>query len=754
MVTNNVSSLLSDKVNEAVNELKNEIVDELKNETKKELCQEIDVLNQEINTLKQEIATTEDEKKQYLEQLQLLQKEVDKLKNNDNNANENTINGTINSQNNFVKISNEVNINNIGLNVDERIFSGKEYDILSVFPNITLEEVQLLSADATLEDSVDWYVIMKMIDFAQKNKVGYIRLPQGKAIISRTIDLTKRLYRCTISGCNVEIQPSKKQFVGNSLIKLSNYDNNGTNHSSSRMVHLDSLFLNGTFTNGIIGVEIKQAQEWLITNSTIRECFIGVSIVDSWYGEMSLENVIQDCIRGIEFKIGIFNEVNTIKFNNVKINTTLNLESRKRLSSLKDGETEEEYKLRVPTVGIRFRTKVGGVEFNGCVIEGQEIGFLAEGRTIEEDGSLGTYGNDESILNIDNCYLEAIKRKFYHIASISQDKLGINQICFINISNVRHHGNPSEESFFDAVRLSVRNCQRIHAKIGASVTSSIVYYNDSWIIEKEDERVTQGKELLAINNDITSVLIDKKFKPFGNNGSFPGKEDTYANIQDGHSIVMYHPVSNVMCDNHKMLQATNVSQVFIPSIYSKNGVVLKGDDGNYYMIQINVNGEIVPRKIKDIYTVLPPSNSLSNVEMWKRRKEFKDTSVYWCGSKEFLYYEENNGYEYFYRLSETTGEKRPRIMTYKGYLERFNLGLFNSSFIHIIDLNITISSKLYFIDWYGREHEGLKCVGTLTERPKEVPTEAVDFKYIATDEDKIYAWNGFEYKEFIPYNVK
>lgn len=649
----------------------------------------------------------------------------------------------------YIGYKNRNTINAVNLDLlDDRIFSNKFYKISEVFPNVTLSEVQVLNSDATLEDSADWFVIMSLIHNANINGIGYIELPQGIGIISRTIDITKRLYRCDIKGKGCQIKPHTT-FIGEAMIKLSTDDGNGVNWATSRLIRLDGLFIDGNFIPGIIGVYIKKAQEWLITNSSIHNCFIGVGIEDSWYGEMSLENVIQNCVRGIETLIGETNEVNTIKFNNVKINCTLDLNNRKLLAIPKTDETDGEYKLRVPTVGARVRTIVGGIEFNGCTMEGQEIGFLSDGRTLEEDGNLGLNGINDGIFSIDNCYLESIKRKFYHIANITPN--GLNTKYILNISNTRHFGDTiSENSYFDLVNLSVSNCQYVKATLNASQGRTIVVYNDSW----EFVNVLTNSQIIYNNNRIATSADANKFNSFGDSNVFPMQHNTYPSIQDSLYIEMMHP-NNGMIKNHKMLQLTNLSQLYSPSVYSKCGPVIKGDDNKYYMLQVDVDGNLKPRKLDTIIKVIPQSNAYNTTELWKLRKTMT-MPVMWADNEVNVEFQTVDGYDMFY--TQNGGSKYPRIMTYEGYLNKSNLGLsvaYGGVYVHLIDLNIkVVNATDQYVDWYGRIHD-LLCIGTIDQRPTTVPTEAIGFKYIATDEGKVYEWDMVNktYKEFTPYNV-
>lgn len=649
-----------------------------------------------------------------------------------------------------IKNSNRVTSEVIGLPTAD-IFTGKFRRISDVLPEVSLSDVQSLDPNATLEDSVDWFIIMKLIDKAHKDKVGYVELPNGSAVLSRPIDLTKKLYRCDILGKSTKIT-ADTNFKGDCLIKFSP-DDGTVNWGTSRLVRLDGLYLDGNFVPGIKGVYVKKGQEWLITNTSIHNCFIGVALEDTWYGEMSLENVIQDCIRGVEFLPGNFSEVNTIKFNNVKINCTLSDTDRQRLAPSKVDETLEDYKLRVPTVGIRFRTILGGVEFNGCTIEGQDIGFLSEGRSVEEDGSLGTYGTNEGIFSIDNCYLEAIKRKFYHIANIT--KGGLNCRYRITISNCRHFGGLTlpEASYFDLVTLRIVNCQPVSAVISADVSRTAVVYNDSWDIRPQynSAQIFNSSDKVALNAN------HYKFNEFGNTNMYPVERNTYPSVQDDLGISMCHPITaKSMIMNHRMLELTNLSQVYSPSFYSKCGPVVLGDDKSYYMLQVDINGEVKARKLNTLYKVLPTTDSYNTTELWKKRKIING-AVHYADSDSMVEYLNIQGFDMLCIVNKE-GLKYPKIMTYEGFLAKDTLGLsiaYGSAWVHLIDLDIKVTNhEYYYVDWYGRQHN-IKSIGTISQRPSEVPTEAIGFKYIATDENKIYEWNMVSktYTEFEPYNV-
>ena len=659
-----------------------------------------------------------------------------------------------------IKNLNSISIENLNIK-SSLVFTGIENKISTLLPNVTLSDVQSLDINATLSDSVDWYVVMMMVKKANDLNIGSIILPNGIGIISRTIDTTKRLYRCNIIGKNTTIKPSTTLFVGDSIIKISPVDAVSTNWGSGRMIRLDGLVLDGLCTNGIYGVYIKTGQEWLITNCTIYNCFVGVALENTYYGEMSLENVIQDCVRSVEFKLGGADEINTIKLNNVKMNCGVTLEQRKKLSPPLLNETDDAYKLRVPTVGVRIRTIVGGIEFNGCTIEGQEIGFLADGRTILEDGSLGANGMQNGIFNIDNCYLEAIKRKFYHICAETSGGMS----CFYNlsISNGRHSGTTTlpEPSVFGLCRLSVKNCQPISAILKQTLARTTIQYNDSFIFTSGniDARDDDSQHIYD-SSVIQSGANNKKYNQFGNDNSYPTSDNMYSSVQDELYIQMPSPITPGNSKVSKVMSITPESIKFIPSPYQKCGPIIKGDDDNLYMLQVDYNGALITKKIVNKAVIDPKPNTFTAKELWLKRSTFTNRERRLCidvpGEMEFITIGTDELFiSHRGDVNFESANKYPKILPYATYLRiKDSLNVSYNQAVYLIDIDLRVENGSgWFIDWWGNSYNTLYCIGTKAQRPTTIPSNVIGYKFIATDENKIYEWKNGVYSEFIPMNI-
>src|SRR5699024_9305979 len=62
--------------------------------------------------------------------------------------------------------------------------------IREALPHVTLEQVQALGPDATLEDTADWFMLQALIGDCAQNLVKDIKIPRGTYYLSRGLDLS------------------------------------------------------------------------------------------------------------------------------------------------------------------------------------------------------------------------------------------------------------------------------------------------------------------------------------------------------------------------------------------------------------------------------------------------------------------------------------------------------------------------------------------------------------------------------------
>ena len=198
-----------------------------------------------------------------------------------------------------------------------------------------LSDVQVLNPNATLpSDSADWYVLQKLINDADYNNYKRLNFPTGTFVISRTLDFTKRLNNCVIESAGCSIKPSSN-FSG-TMLKLSN----GGDNSKSVQVTIKDLKVMGDFRSSV-GIDINLAQQWSLQNVKISDCFVGLNLTDTWYGEITGESMIIQCLTGVKTNTGTQNEVNTIDFRNLDLRGVTIVSDKTRFIPKNTGEVTQ-----------------------------------------------------------------------------------------------------------------------------------------------------------------------------------------------------------------------------------------------------------------------------------------------------------------------------------------------------------------------------------------------------------------------------
>ena len=157
---------------------------------------------------------------------------------------------------------------------------------------------------------------------------------------------------------------------------------------------------------------------WTLSNVNIWNFEYGVKLVDTYYGVFDRFCSIRQCRIAILTDIGETNEINTIDFRNVKINSCT-IEEAKELVPRNEEEDDESWSMRYARCGVDAYTCFLNSKFDGMTIEGCDYGFRFNYVPHEVSGT------QDSLINITQCYFEAITKYSIYF--------GIGNISDINI---------------------------------------------------------------------------------------------------------------------------------------------------------------------------------------------------------------------------------------------------------------------------------------------------------------------------------
>ena len=234
---------------------------------------------------------------------------------------------------------------------------------------------------------------------------------------------------------NINVELSKKTYlISNSILinqsgtlKLIFNGNNGTlkgnfndylikaNVNTTQQFIIKNLELNGNFKAN--GLSIYKSQRFSLKNVIFHYCLKGLTIINSWYGNVDSNCMFDSCLHSINLEEDLedsyYGEVNTIEFGN------LSIDSHNVTSSNFNIENEK-------STGIEINTLVHSVKFVGTVIENCDYGI--KGCETNRTGNATISG----IVIFDKCYFEDCSYRLIDWTS-SSTKYVVTNFIFTNI---------------------------------------------------------------------------------------------------------------------------------------------------------------------------------------------------------------------------------------------------------------------------------------------------------------------------------
>ena len=145
---------------------------------------------------------------------------------------------------------------------------------------------------------------------------------------------------------------------------------------------------------------MSRSQGFRITNCAFWFFDTAITIVDCYYGLFDGYNAIKYCRVGISLNGNVSHECNTIDIHNVEFKPMLK-SLVTQLYPQNDGESSDQYAMRVATVGVDSYVMTNGTKIYGCIIEGFDYGirynWVVNNSNVSENSG---------IVIIDSCYFE------------------------------------------------------------------------------------------------------------------------------------------------------------------------------------------------------------------------------------------------------------------------------------------------------------------------------------------------------------
>lgn len=597
----------------------------------------------------------------------------------------------------------------------------KEISINIAFPTVTLAEVQLLNPSATLSDTADWYVLQKLIYDATVYKNTRLYFPQGKFRISKPINFTQKMgigWFVEGTGCTLKAATD----YGGEMVILSR----GNNYGTCRNGRIKGLAIDGNYT-AEIGFKINDALEWFLDNVRIYRCFVGIQLSDTYYGEISGECVIQDCLSGIKTVPGGSDEVNTIEFNNVKINFS---PVKTIFIPKNDGENDESYNIRVKSIGVELTTKIMGCKFRGLTLEGMDYGFYGTKSGVKDS-------SNTSIFQIQDCYFESIKKEAGRLISFEIPDGFANHYFSVSLVGNRFVGNP--------IFSIGQGTWRVYGNEKDSFKLKIVHNGSYRTMLSSD--LSSDKIISQNENIVTFIKKDyipwsanaNKYNDYGNPSTYPDKKTMLPTINDYHGLEYMPRLRNGERASSPYVLGVHTKPLTFAGNEHPAAPVIKGENGKYYMITTKDGIGLVLKEVTNMFFLEPPVNSKSAKELWSRESSEGDS--FFCIELQCLVVFTNG------KWIAGKGTDSEVHAIGKGLnlasASPVNTAKWNWPFVWNVQINHGYVWQGSYWAWgnnvLGTGRINIRAVGTLAQRP--VMPNIEEFIYYSTDKDKYYKWD-------------
>ena len=597
-------------------------------------------------------------------------------------------------------------------------------------PHVTLEQVQALDPDATLDDTADWFVVQKHIADCAAGNVRSIRLPRGRYYMSRGVDFSALEYGTHVEASGVIFWATQPM---DNMVLL----RHAGNYWKARRFSIHGLELRGNYV-AKNGISVDGVQEWSI-DVRVHSCYTGFAMEDTWYGQISRESIIQDCLVGLAFNNGNAMEINTIGIDNLKINFSVD---KSRFTDSPEADS----------IGISISTILAGIDFHAVVVEGMDYGV----RYMPQRAGSGSM---DGLVMFTGCYWEHIKKRVFDFSRVNEGGF-THAVNSLIIQGNRFHASPGV-SIMGLGSLTMVGNQDHKIRFenfssGPSRTSATIDANVE-VVHEFSNSIALGREQQLAINTLPSVPVNvyaDRFAKWGNSNTYPIGDAMVSTI--GHANYQLGASPEKLRGSNQQPSKYFVARsimprpvVFYPGSHGEpNGPVILGEDDKWYMLRVAEGGAVEARQVRNVNRIDESAAARTAKELYLMRSKAN------LGTRHQVIdiHNPNN----WVTLADVDGvrswvddESRVRVGTTAQALEAYS-ALYNGA--HFADVStgqtlLRLGEYYVLIDWYGT-NTGFRVHGTLAQRPA-TPVEGLVFYDTSAGEYTVY--RGDQWMPFTPH---
>jgi len=485
----------------------------------------------------------------------------------------------------------------------------------------TLAEAQAVYSFATaLTDEIDWCGIQAALNYIGLIRVqrGHLLIPPGSYIMSASLAIPPQ-------GKPIYIQAKSAILTSNGFSGYMIGWTNSTTVEYPQYLTIDGLRLDGAYVSS--GISITEANIWLLHNVTLVNCYVGLKLAGTYYGEISGESCIRDCYRCVLFTSGSTKEINTIKFNNVKMDSSVSVSKFEAQGS---SETSANYALRCTSQAFRIECMLNAVDFAGCIIEGYDYGFWGF-----YTSGLTTTGTSTSIFSITKCYFENIGKQAIALAGISVDSdtgietlVSSDSVSLRIIPTVMLEGNRFASATSGACTLAAGKYRVFNNETYMNLYMLTGAYQTNIYTDINPSKITSSSafgdyQTLYINSTFSYSAVKNMQYGISSVDRTTDWNSTLRTIEDNNMMVNKYLLSDV-----RNITTRPVTFETLDGEY--NGPIIKSPSGYYAMITVDDSFNITAKQITNLALLKRVWGDYFPEELYKLRNSTTTSTAYNC----------------------------------------------------------------------------------------------------------------------------
>ena len=157
-------------------------------------------------------------------------------------------------------------------------------------------------------------------------------------------------------------------------------------------------------------LHLNRTHRFVLNGVVIRYFDRAIHLTDVWYGQFVGANSLIGNRIGVYGDAVVSNEINTVLFNNLQVNGC-SVDAAKAVYPQEDGESNDDYALRIARCGVDMHCANFAVKYRGMVIEGEDYG-LRFNHIAKSANNIGS-----SVIDVQDCYFEGMTTRAIYFGS-------------------------------------------------------------------------------------------------------------------------------------------------------------------------------------------------------------------------------------------------------------------------------------------------------------------------------------------------